>query len=108
MTQSSSAAAAEHADATNKSFTITDNRTGRSWELPVFDGSQGPSVVDVRKFFADTGSFTYDPGYSSTASCESKITFIDGEKVIFEVMAVLGAEESLARIKDQLTESEAS
>ncbi len=84
MTQSSSAAAAEHADATTSSFTITDNRTGRSWELPVFDGSQGPSVVDVRKFYADTGSFTYDPGYSSTASCESKITFIDGEKGILQ------------------------
>ncbi len=60
------------------SITLTDNRTGRSWELPIIDGSEGPSVMDVRKFYADTQMFTYDPGFTSTGSCESKITFIDG------------------------------
>jgi citrate synthase len=66
--------------ATADSFTLTDNRSGQSWELPIFDGSEGPSVMDVRKFYADTRMFTYDPGFTSTGSCESKITFIDGEK----------------------------
>src|SRR5687768_806897 len=62
------------------SVTLTDNRTGRSWEFPVLDGSIGPSVIDIRKLYAETGSFTYDPGYTSTGSCESKITFIDGDE----------------------------
>lgn len=68
--------------ANKNTFTLTDNRNGKSWELPVMDGSTGPSVVDVRKFYADTDCFTYDPGFTSTGSCESKITFIDGDKGI--------------------------
>ncbi len=65
--------------ARKESFTITDNRTGKSWELPVLKGTMGPDVVDVRKFYADTGCFTYDPSFTSTAACESSITFIDGD-----------------------------
>jgi len=61
------------------SVTLTDNRTGRSWELPVLDGTHGPSVIDIRKLYSDTGFFTYDPGFTSTASCESAITYIDGD-----------------------------
>ena len=61
-------------------FTLTDNRSGKSYEYPILDGTRGPSVVDIRTFYKDTGMFTYDPGYTSTAACESKITFIDGEK----------------------------
>ncbi len=53
---------------------------GKPAELPVYAGSIGPSVIDVRKLYADTGHFTFDPGYSSTASCESKITYIDGDE----------------------------
>ena len=49
-------------------------------ELDVVGGTLGPKVVDIRKFYGDTGMFTFDPGYTSTASCESKITFIDGDK----------------------------
>jgi citrate synthase len=49
-------------------------------DLPVFQGSLGPDVVDIRKLYAKTGTFTYDPGFTSTASCESSITFIDGEE----------------------------
>jgi citrate synthase len=64
------------------SMTLTDNRTGQSWDLPIFPGSEGPSVLDVRKFYADTRMFTYDPGFTSTGSCESKITYIDGEQGI--------------------------
>jgi citrate synthase len=49
-------------------------------DLPVMSGTIGPDVIDVRKLYAETGKFTFDPGYTSTASCESSITFIDGEK----------------------------
>jgi citrate synthase len=50
--------------------------------LPVIDGTLGPSVIDIRKLYHESGYFTYDPGFTSTASCESKITFIDGDKGI--------------------------
>ncbi|MCB2102287.1 MAG: citrate (Si)-synthase [Rhodobacterales bacterium] len=63
----------------SSSFTLTDNRSGQTYDLPLLDGTVGPSVVDIRKFYADTGCFTYDPGFTSTASCESKITYIDGD-----------------------------
>jgi citrate synthase len=49
-------------------------------ELPVYGGSVGPDVIDIRKLYAQTGAFTYDPGFTSTGSCESQITFIDGEE----------------------------
>ena len=48
--------------------------------LPVLKGSVGPDVVDIRKLYAETDAFTYDPGFTSTASCESQITYIDGDK----------------------------
>ncbi len=51
-------------------------------ELPVLGGSIGPDVVDIAKLYAQTGMFTYDPGFTSTASCESKITYIDGDEGI--------------------------
>ncbi|MBI5941276.1 MAG: citrate (Si)-synthase [Caulobacterales bacterium] len=50
-----------------------------SFELPIIKGTTGPDVVDVRKWYADSDTFTFDPGFTSTASCESKITFIDGD-----------------------------
>ena len=56
------------------------NVEGRTVELPVLKGTDGPAVVDVRKLYAEADVFTYDPGFTSTASCESKITFIDGDK----------------------------
>jgi citrate synthase len=49
-------------------------------ELPIYKGTQGPDVIDIRKLYGQTGKFTYDPGFLSTASCGSKITFIDGDK----------------------------
>jgi len=76
MTQRTTAAAEEAAN----TVTLTDNRDGRSWELPIMGGSEGPDVIDVRRLYGDTGMFTYDPGFTSTGSCESKITFIDGDK----------------------------
>jgi len=71
---------ADNENAKKDSFTLTDNRTGTSYELPVHHATAGPDVIDVRKLYADTDCFTYDPGFTSTGSCESKITFIDGDK----------------------------
>ncbi|WGM38786.1 citrate synthase [Caulobacter sp. NIBR1757] len=51
----------------------------QSFDLPILKGTTGPDVMDVRKFYADSDLFTFDPGFTSTASCESKITFIDGD-----------------------------
>ena len=48
-------------------------------ELPLLDGTVGPRVIDIRKLYASTGYFTYDPGFTATASCESRITYIDGD-----------------------------
>ena len=53
---------------------------GKTIELPTYGGSHGPDVIDIRKLYAQTGMFTYDPGFMSTASCNSNITFIDGDK----------------------------
>lgn len=60
-------------------MTLTDNRSGKSYEYDIVSGTRGPDVVNISTFYKDSGMFTYDPGYTSTASCESKITFIDGE-----------------------------
>jgi citrate synthase len=51
-----------------------------SMELPIYKGSIGPDVIDIRKLYGQTGKFTYDPGFLSTASCNSTITYIDGDK----------------------------
>ncbi len=61
----------------NGKASITAN--GKTVELPVYSGSIGPDVIDIGKFHAQTGMFTLDPGFTSTASCESQITYIDGE-----------------------------
>jgi citrate synthase len=53
---------------------------GGTYDLPIRKGTIGPDVIDINTFYQDTGRFTYDPGFTSTASCESKITFIDGDK----------------------------
>ncbi|MBM3555608.1 MAG: citrate (Si)-synthase [Alphaproteobacteria bacterium] len=63
-----------------KTVTITNNLTGKSMEVPLLDGSLGPMVFDIRKLYGELGIFTFDPGFMSTASCESKITFIDGDE----------------------------
>ncbi len=54
----------------------------KSYELPAFSGTEGPNVLDIRKLYDSADIFTYDPGFTSTASCESDITFIDGDKGI--------------------------
>jgi citrate synthase len=52
---------------------------GKDYNYPVLKGSTGPDVIDIRKLYGQTGAFTYDPGFTSTASCESGLTYIDGD-----------------------------
>ena len=73
---------AEKAPVPGKTFTLTDDSTGKAWKLPVLKGTIGPDVVDVRKLYGETGMFTFDPSYTSTASCKSAITYIDGDQGI--------------------------
>jgi citrate synthase len=65
--------------ANRDTVTLTDNTTGKSLDLPILSGSIGPRAIDVSKLYAETGYFTYDPGFTSTASCDSDITYIDGD-----------------------------
>jgi citrate synthase len=64
----------------NGSATLTFHN--KQYELPVFSGSVGPDVVDISKLYGESGAFTYDPGFTSTASCKSDITYIDGDQGI--------------------------
>ena len=66
---------------------LSDNKATLSFssgnpdvELPIYQGTIGPDVIDIRKLYAQTGQFTYDPGFMSTAACQSAITYIDGDK----------------------------
>lgn len=63
-------------------FTLINDKTGDKYTLPVIDGTTGPSVIDVRALYGETDHFTFDPGYTSTGSCESALTYIDGDKGI--------------------------
>lgn len=60
------------------SITITDNRTGKQYDFPILHPTIGPDVADISSFYKDTGMFTFDRGFTSTASCRSRITYIDG------------------------------
>jgi len=82
MTEATQRKRIEPVQAVRHSFTLTDNETGESWELPTIHGSIGPKVIDIRKLYGQSGVFTYDPGFTSTASCSSEITYIDGDKGI--------------------------
>ena len=62
--------------------TITDNRTGKKVECPIVDGVYGAPVIDTKTLYKELGMFTFDPGFVTTASCKSKITYLDGEKGI--------------------------
>ena len=65
---------------------MSDNKSARlnsldnDFNFDIHEGSVGPSVIDVSSLYAQTGQFTYDPGFTSTASCKSTITFIDGDE----------------------------
>ena len=64
--------------------TATFTYEGKGYDFPVYAGTQGPNAVDIRKLYDQTDIFTYDPGFTSTASTESDITFIDGDKGVLE------------------------
>ena len=64
----------------NNKATLSFSNGTPNIDLPVYSGSVGPDVIDIRKLYAQTGMFTYDPGFLSTASCQSTITYIDGDK----------------------------
>ncbi len=66
-------------NSTGEVVTLVDKRTGNEVQLPVLSGTSGPDVIDIRKLYAETGYFTFDPGYTSTGSCASNITYIDGD-----------------------------
>ncbi len=64
--------------------TITDNRSGRQVELPLLAATQGPYALDIGRFFSELGYFTYDPGFLSTASCNSALTYLDGAEGVLQ------------------------
>ena len=64
----------------DKKATLSFSDGSPSVEFPVYQGTVGPDVIDIRKLYGETGLFTYDPGFLATASCESAITYIDGDK----------------------------
>ena len=62
--------------------TLTDRTSNKSVDLPLLSGTEGPKVIDIRRLYAETGYFTFDPGYMATGSCASNITYIDGDEGI--------------------------
>jgi citrate synthase len=64
----------------DKKATLTFSDGTPSIDFPIYEGTVGPDVIDIRKLYAGTGKFTYDPGFMSTAACNSAITYIDGDK----------------------------
>jgi citrate synthase len=66
----------------NKQRNATLSVDGKSIDLPIYTGSIGPEVIDIRPLYAKTGMFTFDPGFVSTAACKSDITYIDGDEGI--------------------------
>jgi hypothetical protein len=64
---------------------------GKEIESPVLKGTIGPDVIDIRKLYGQTGAFTYDPGFTSTASCESALTYIDGDRACCCIAAIPSA-----------------
>ena len=71
---------AKQSHSSNRTATLSVD--GKNINFPIYDATEGQSVIDITKLYTETGMFTYDPGFLSTASCESKITFIDGDEGI--------------------------
>ncbi len=65
---------------TNHTVKVTDSATGKDATMPVLHGTAGPPVIDIRSLYKELGYFTYDPGYTATGSCQSKVTYIDGDE----------------------------
>jgi citrate synthase len=66
-------------NAPKDSVTLIDHSSGRELNLPLMEGTVGPEVIDIRKLYSELGYFTFDPGFMATGSCDSKITYIDGD-----------------------------
>lgn len=64
----------------HKSVVLTDSAAGRSVELPVVQGTLGAPTLNIGKLYKETGYFTFDPGFTATASCQSAVTYIDGDE----------------------------
>src|ERR1700742_4599928 len=71
-------------DATSNAKTATLTVGNKTYDFPILNGTVGPDVIDIAKLYAQAGMFTYDPGFTSTGSCQSKITYIDGDAGILE------------------------
>jgi len=71
-------------DAKSASNTATLTIGNKTYDFPILSGTVGPDVIDIAKLYAQSGMFTYDPGFTSTGSCQSKITYIDGDAGILE------------------------
>jgi len=69
---------------TEETVTIIDDTTGKEVKLPLFTPTAGPKVIDIGKLYKELGYFTYDPGFMSTASCSSAITFLDGDEGVLQ------------------------
>ena len=67
-----------------ETVTIIDDSTGKEIKLPLYTPTAGPKVIDIGKLYKELGYFTYDPGFMSTASCSSAITFLDGDKGVLQ------------------------
>src|SRR4030088_3548810 len=71
-------------DATSNTKTATLTVGNKTYDFPIMSGPAGRDVIDISKLYAQAGMFTYDPGFTSTGSCQSKITYIDGDAGILE------------------------
>ena len=71
-------------DAKTNTKTASMTVDGKTFDFPILSGTVGPDVIDIGKLYAQSGMFTYDPGFTSTGSCQSKITYIDGDAGILE------------------------
>ncbi len=71
-------------DATSNTKTATLTVGNKTYDFPILSGTVGPDVIDIAKLYAQSGMFTYDPGFTSTGSCQSKITYIDGDAGVLE------------------------
>src|SRR3954465_9392636 len=71
-------------DATSNTKMATLTVGNKTYDFPILSGTVGPDVIDIAKLYAQSGMFTYDPGFTSTASCQSQITYIDGDAGILE------------------------
>ncbi len=69
---------------TTETVTVIDDATGKEIKLPLLSPVAGPKVIDIGKLYKELGYFTYDPGFMSTASCSSAITFLDGDKGVLQ------------------------